>query len=60
MALIPISDLPATTEVTGDDYLAIDDGTSTKKIKIDDYNASANTTAQGWAEAAAALPAGTV
>lgn len=51
---VKISELDTATSVTGSTYLAVDDGTYTKKITVDNYNASANTTARGYALQAAA------
>lgn len=51
---VKISELETATSVTGSTYLAVDDGTYTKKITVDNYNASANTTARGYAVQAAA------
>lgn len=50
---VKISELDTTTSVTGNTFLAVDDGTYTRKITVDNYNASANTTAKGYAEQAA-------
>jgi len=51
---VKISELETTTSVTGSTYLAVDDGTTTKKITVDNYNSSANTTARGYALQSAA------
>lgn len=50
---VKISELDTATSVTGSTYLAVDDGESTKKITVDNYNSSANTTARGYALQAA-------
>lgn len=50
---IPISDLTAITEITDSHYLAVDDGESTNKITVENFNATATASAKAYAEAAA-------
>ncbi len=53
MAKIKIADLVEVSAVTEKDYfIPVDNGTETYKISIENYNASANTTAQGYADTA--------
>lgn len=54
MANIPISSLPEVTTVTDNHYLAVDNGTTSSKIKIGKFNESATASAKAYAEAAAA------
>lgn len=49
---IPISDLEAITEITDEHFLAVDDGTTTNKISVENFNASATASAKAYAEAA--------
>ena len=53
MSNIKISELVSTTSVTGSAFIPVDDGSTTKKITVDDYNRSSNTTAMGYAQQAA-------
>lgn len=50
---IPISDLQEITEVSDLHYLAVDDGESTKKINVGNFNDTATQSAKRYAEAAA-------
>lgn len=53
MAKIKIADLEEVSAVTETDYfIPVDNGSATYKIRVENYNASANTTAQGYAETA--------
>ena len=50
---IPISQLTEATEVLDSDFLAIDNGTTTKKITVENFNATGTASAQASAAAAA-------
>ena len=50
---IPISQLTEATEVLDSDFLAIDNGTTTKKITVENFNATGTASAQAAAAAAA-------
>ena len=52
MAKIMISELSEATTVLDSDYVAIDNGTATKKITVANYNNTANHTAKSYAEQA--------
>ena len=52
MSKIMISELAEATTVQDSDYIAIDNGTATKKITVNNYNSTANATAKGYAEQA--------
>jgi hypothetical protein len=52
MANIPISSLPEITTVTDNHLLAVDDGSTTNKITVGNYNLSATATAREYAERA--------
>ena len=49
-----IKDLLEATEVDDNAYIPVDDGELTKKISVENFNASSNQTAKAYAEAAAA------
>ena len=49
---IPISQLEATSTAPDSSYLAIDDGSLTKKITVEDFNATSTASAQSYAEQA--------
>ena len=51
---IPISQLPEATTASDSDVLAIDNGTTTYKISVENFNATGTASAQAAAEAAAA------
>lgn len=51
---IPISQLEATSTAPDSSYLAIDDGSLTKKITVEDFNATSTASAQQYANQAAA------
>jgi len=52
MSKIMISELEATTQAPDSSYIAIDDGTTTNKITVANFNANANATAKYYAEQA--------
>ena len=52
MSKIMISELEEATAVQDSDYIALDDGTATKKITVENYNDTANHTAKSYAEQA--------
>ena len=49
---ILIKDLQEAESAADTDYIAIDNGTVTKKIRVDNYNKTANGTAKSYAESA--------
>lgn len=49
---ILIKDLQEAESASDTDYIAIDNGTVTKKIRVDNYNKTANGTAKSYAESA--------
>lgn len=49
-----IKDLPETTTVSDSSFIPVDDGNITKKITVENFNASSNATAKAYAEASAA------
>lgn len=51
---ILIKDLPEATTVADSSFIPVDNGNTTKKISVGNFNNSSNQTAKGWAEAAAA------
>lgn len=51
---ILIKDLPEATRVADSSFIPVDNGNTTKKISVGNFNNSSNQTAKGWAEAAAA------
>lgn len=51
MSKIMISELQETTSAPDSSYIAIDNGTTTNKITIANYNTNANATAKSYAEA---------
>lgn len=51
MSKIMISELQETTSAPDSSYIAIDNGTTTNKITVANYNANANATAKRYAEA---------
>ena len=51
MSKIMISELQETTSAPASSYIAIDNGTTTNKITIANYNTNANATAKSYAEA---------
>lgn len=51
---IPISELQEITQITDDHCIPVDNGNTTNKITVENFNASANATAKSYAEAAAA------
>ena len=53
MADITINDLTEITEVTDSHYLAVDDGTASNKISVENFNATATASAAAYASAAA-------
>lgn len=52
MADLKITDLTETTEAPDTSYIPIDDGTTTNKITVKNFNEEANATAKRYAEAA--------
>ena len=52
MADLKITDLTETTEAPDSSYIPIDDGTTTYKITVGNYNSEANATAKSYAEEA--------
>ena len=52
MSKIMISELTETTSAPDESYIAIDNGETTNKITVANYNANANATAKSYAEAA--------
>jgi hypothetical protein len=52
MSKIMISELEATTQAPDSSYIAIDDGTTTNKITVANFNSNANATAKYYAEQA--------
>ena len=52
MADLKITDLTETTEAPDTSFIPIDDGTTTYKITVGNYNSEANATAKSYAEAA--------
>ncbi len=52
MSKIMISELEATTTAPDSSFIAIDDGTTTNKITVENFNSNANATAKYYAEQA--------